>query len=83
MVDESTHAAAVMENINNSAGELLTNLQLFDVYQGEGIDPGHKSLALGLTWQADSRTLVDDEVNQLMEKVINSLKNNFGAVLRD
>ncbi|MBB71363.1 MAG: phenylalanine--tRNA ligase subunit beta [Legionellales bacterium] len=83
VVDESTHAAAVMENINNSAGELLTNLQLFDVYQGEGIDPGHKSLALGLTWQADSRTLVDDEVNQLMEKVINSLKNNFGAVLRD
>ncbi|MGE8307808.1 MAG: phenylalanine--tRNA ligase subunit beta, partial [Pseudomonas kermanshahensis] len=53
---------AVLELIRDNAGEWLTDLRLFDVYQGKGIDPDRKSLAVGLTWQHPSRTLNDDEV---------------------
>ncbi|MGA9660873.1 MAG: phenylalanine--tRNA ligase subunit beta, partial [Pseudomonas alloputida] len=56
-------SSAVLELIRDNAGEWLTDLRLFDVYQGKGIDPDRKSLAVGLTWQHPSRTLNDDEVN--------------------
>jgi phenylalanyl-tRNA synthetase beta chain len=57
-------------------------VRLFDVYQGQGIEPGQKSLALGLTWQHPERTLTDDEVNQWVEEVVKDLSQNAGASLR-
>jgi phenylalanyl-tRNA synthetase beta chain len=61
---------------------LLKELKLFDVYQGKGIEPGLKSIALALTLQHASRTLVDEEVADLMERVIVTLKGRFNAELR-
>ncbi|MEM1144397.1 MAG: hypothetical protein AAGI88_17595, partial [Pseudomonadota bacterium] len=55
---------------------------LFDVYQGKGIDPQRKSLALGLTFQDQSRTLADDEINTCIQQVVDSLKENYNAELR-
>jgi phenylalanyl-tRNA synthetase beta chain len=52
------------------------------VYQGKGIDPHRKSLALGLTFQSQSRTLDDEEVNRCVEQVVDSLKEKFNAELR-
>ncbi len=83
VVDEAASSQAVYDCVASVAGELLRNLQLFDVYRGKGIDPGRKSLALGLTWQDSSRTLMDEDVNSLMEKVLNKLGLDLGAKLRD
>jgi len=83
IVDEATPAQAVSACITGAAGGLLQNLQLFDVYRGKGIDSGRKSLALGLTWQDSSRTLTDGDIDTLMEQVVNKLRVDFGAKLRD
>ncbi|MFZ5593467.1 MAG: phenylalanine--tRNA ligase subunit beta [Pseudomonadota bacterium] len=83
IVDDAVSSQAVRECIANTAGELLQNLQLFDVYRGKGIEPGRKSLALGLTWQDVSRTLTDQDIDALMERVVGKLQSDLGAKLRD
>jgi phenylalanyl-tRNA synthetase beta chain len=75
-------ASAVLDVIRENAGEWLTDLRLFDVYQGKGIDPDRKSLAVGLTWQHPSRTLNDDEVNTTTQNILTSLEQRLNATLR-
>ncbi|MBD8597450.1 phenylalanine--tRNA ligase subunit beta [Pseudomonas sp. CFBP 8772] len=75
-------ATAVLDVIRENAGEWLTDLRLFDVYQGKGIDPLRKSLAVGLTWQHPSRTLTDDEVNASTQQILTSLEARLNATLR-
>ena len=75
-------ASAVLDVIRENAGEWLTDLRLFDVYQGKGIDPDRKSLAVGLTWQHPSRTLNDDEVNSTTQNILTSLEQRLNATLR-
>ena len=58
-------------------------VRLFDVYQGQGVAPGHKSLAVALMLQHNERTLVDEEVNDWMAKVVNALATELVAVLRN
>jgi phenylalanyl-tRNA synthetase beta chain len=82
LVDESVSAAAIQKVIEKTAGAWLKSLQLFDVYQGKGVPKGQKSLALGLILQDATRTLVDDEVAELMEHVVSSLKKAFNVTLR-
>jgi phenylalanyl-tRNA synthetase beta chain len=57
-------------------------LQLFDVYQGQGIDSGKKSLALGLLFQASSSTLKEEEVEHQMSVIVAALAREVGGVLR-
>ncbi|MDA0978065.1 MAG: phenylalanine--tRNA ligase subunit beta [Proteobacteria bacterium] len=83
IVDESVSASALFSCIEEAADDTLQNLKLFDVYQGKGIDPNRKSLALGLTFQHHSRTLTDDEINSTMESIVSSLVASFGASLRN
>ena len=75
-------AGAVLETVRVNAGPLLQGLVLFDVYQGEGLDLGKKSLALGLTLQDFSRTLTDEVVDGLVAQVLAALKAAHGAELR-
>lgn len=75
-------ASALLDVIRENAGEWLTDLRLFDVYQGKGIDPHRKSLAVGLTWQHPSRTLTDDEVNASTQQILTSLEERLNATLR-
>ncbi|WP_313647042.1 phenylalanine--tRNA ligase subunit beta, partial [Pseudomonas sp.] len=72
----------VLDVIRDNAGEWLTDLRLFDVYQGKGIDPDRKSLAVGLTWQHPSRTLNDDEVNTTLHNILTSLEQRLNTTLR-
>lgn len=83
LVDRSTPAEAVLSAAREAAGEHLRNLTLFDVYQGKGIDPQRKSLALGLTFQHSSRTLTEDEVNTTVDAVVGVLKERLAATLRN
>lgn len=82
LVDREVAAEAVLDTIREAAGEWLTELRLFDVYHGKGIDPLRKSLAVGLTWQHPSRTLNDDEVNTTTQNIVTSLEGRFNATLR-
>ncbi|WP_236213071.1 phenylalanine--tRNA ligase subunit beta [Metapseudomonas otitidis] len=82
LIDREVAAEAVLDTIREAAGEWLTDLRLFDVYHGKGIDPLRKSLAVGLTWQHPSRTLNDDEVNTTTQNIVTSLEGRFNATLR-
>ena len=83
VVDEAVTAGDLQACIRETAGEGLQQLQLFDVFRGKGIDSGKKSLALGLTLQAFSRTLTDSEIDALIERVLRQLQQRFGATLRE
>jgi len=83
IVDQAATAAALRRCITGAANDSLQNLKLFDVYQGKGIDPNRKSLAIGLTFQHASRTLTDDEINNSVDKIVTSLEAQFGASLRN
>ncbi len=83
LVDRDAPAEAILQCMRESAGEHLTDLRLFDVYVGKGIDPLRKSLAIGLTWQHSSRTLNDDEVNAITTNILASLEQRFNATLRN
>lgn len=83
VVDSSQPVDAVLAVIRRSAPDTLQELKLFDLYTGKGIDSGRKSLALGLTLQADSRTLTDSEVDAALGNILAALKAELGATLRD
>lgn len=72
----------LLDCVRAQAGEWLQELRLFDVYQGKGVADGRKSVALGLTWQHPSRTLNDDEINQLVDAIVTESQRQLGAELR-
>jgi phenylalanyl-tRNA synthetase beta chain len=82
VLDEAIPYERVRDCIAEAAGTLLRELVLFDVYRGEKIAPGCKSLALGLILQASSQTLTDQEVDSVLEGVLARLAGDLGARLR-
>ena len=82
VVDESVTAEAVRDCVGQVGIPVLKNLELFDIYRGEGIDSGQKSLSIGLTFQDSSRTLTDPEVDQGVDRIVTALKTNLDAILR-
>jgi phenylalanyl-tRNA synthetase beta chain len=83
LVDRDVNAGRVLDCIRDAAPETLRDLELFDVYTGEGVDSGRKSLALGLTLQAHSRTLKDSEIEKAVADIVTALQKNLGATLRE
>ncbi|MBV0933188.1 phenylalanine--tRNA ligase subunit beta [Marinobacterium weihaiense] len=83
VADQATSFEAIRQVVEAEAGEFLKQVTLFDVYQGQGIEPGRKSLALGLTWQHPSRTLNEDEINSAVSAVVSALRERCGAMLRE
>jgi phenylalanyl-tRNA synthetase beta chain len=83
VLDRDIPASAVIATARKAAPDTLQNLKLFDLYQGEHIDSGRKSIAMGLTLQAQSRTLTDDEVDSAIEQIVTTLANELGAALRE
>ncbi|WP_290524492.1 phenylalanine--tRNA ligase subunit beta [Alcanivorax sp.] len=83
VVDDSVPAGELVAAVRSACDERLTDVRIFDIYQGDSIGKNRKSLALGLTFQDRSRTLKDQEVNDLVEAVVSQLKQQFNAALRD
>ena len=83
MLPEAISASAVRECIDQVGVDVLENLELFDVYIGEGIDSGMKSISLALTFQSRSRTLDDTEVNTALSAIVDSLTKKLGVALRE
>ena len=61
---------------------MLREATLFDVYEGEQVDEGKRSLAYSLTFQANDRTLTDEEVGKIRNKIVKRLQHEFQATLR-
>ena len=69
--------------IEENGGRDLKNIDLFDVYQGKGIDDRKKSLAISLTWQSSNSTLVDSDIDKVVKKIVNSIKKDLDGDLRN
>ena len=82
VVEESIPAERVAAEIRAGGGELLSGVRLFDLYHGDNIPPGSKSLAYALTYQAADRTLTDKEVDQAHKKIENRLRHMLKAQIR-
>ncbi len=82
VVDVIITAEDVEHVILEAGGALLEDLSLFDVYRGDQIGADKKSLAFALTYQAADRTLTDEEVATIRQRIIKALEKNLGAQLR-
>ncbi len=83
VVDEAVPLSRLLERVTLVASSLLRDLRVFDIYQGRGIEPGRKSIALGLIFQEFSRTLTDDDVARLVAAVVADLRESFNASIRE
>ena len=82
IVDKNLESAVIEKQIKKSAGNLLTNIEVFDVYTGEHVEEGKKSIAYSLTFSDSKKTLTDDEVTGIFNKVIADAEKTLGAIIR-
>ena len=82
IVDEALPADQVAAAIAAAGGELLTGLRLFDLYRGDQIGAGLKSLAYRVTYQATDRSLTDADAAKVRAKIVRRLEETLGARLR-
>ncbi|MGO1394587.1 MAG: phenylalanine--tRNA ligase subunit beta [Halomonas sp.] len=82
ILKQATPVQALIDCAKQQAGECLQDIKIFDVYSGKGVAEEHKSIALGLTWQHPSRTLNDEEINQLVDSIVTQVRVKLGAELR-
>ena len=83
VVDESVPFSAIHERVTLSASSLLRELRLFDVYRGPGVETGRKSIAIGLIFQDDSRTLTDEDADRTVAAVCADLAASLKAKIRE
>jgi phenylalanyl-tRNA synthetase beta chain len=83
VVDHGTPAGRIRALIQETGKPLVVGVSLFDLYEGEQVGQGKKSLAFSIVYQADDRTLTDEEVATVRGKIVNRLDKELGAKLRD
>ncbi len=82
IVDKQTISKDIEKVIKNAGGSLLTNIEVFDVYTGTNIEKDKKSIAYSLTFADTKKTLTDEQVNTLMEKIIDTVCKKLNAEIR-
>lgn len=82
VVAETVPAADILASVRDVAGNHLVELVLFDLYTGKGVSYGMKSLALGLTFQAEDKNLLESELEPIIAKIIRALKRDFAVTFR-
>ncbi len=83
VVKEEVDAKNVLQLIEKVGGSYLIDLNLFDVYQGQGVEDGYKSLAIALVLQDRNKTLEDKDITEVIDRVVEALKTELNASLRD
>ena len=79
--DITSHELSIL--IKGKGGKDLKSVNLFDVYEGKGIEDNKKSIAISLTWQSSKETLLDSNIDKIVKKIVNSVKNELDGHLRD
>ncbi|WP_284086374.1 phenylalanine--tRNA ligase subunit beta [Acinetobacter pittii] len=82
LISDNINVRDIQQLIEKTGGELLGSTWLFDVYTGQGVEEGKRSLAFALLWQHPSRTLEDAEIKSGMDNIIQVLENTYQATLR-
>ncbi len=82
LLDTDIEVGEIENILRETGGDLVEGIELFDIYTGEQIPEGKKNVAYALTFRAKDRTLKDQEVNLVMEKMVKNLQNKLGASLR-
>ena len=82
VVPDAVPWAALQDTVRGAAGPVLKGIRLFDRYTGKGVEPGFKSLAMGLILQEDSRTLTDRDADGVVAQVLAALQREHAAVIR-
>jgi phenylalanyl-tRNA synthetase beta chain len=82
VVAEEVPAAALVDTARAAAGAELREIQVFDVYRGEQVGPGRKSIAFRVSFQSAERTLSDEDAAELRARIVRALADQFGAELR-
>jgi phenylalanyl-tRNA synthetase beta chain len=83
VVDEATPLSALRERVTFVSSSLLREFRVFDVYQGAGIETGRKSIALGLIFQDNSRTLTDSDADRIVAAIVSDLAKTLNARIRE
>ena len=83
LVPHAVSAATVATTMRRDGGAWLTDLELFDIYEGHQVPAGTRSLAYALTFQSRDSTLADAAVDRVVEAVVQTLAREHGIVLRD
>lgn len=83
VVPDPVQAAQLLAAVRVAAGSQLSDLRIFDLYRGKGIDFGRKSIALSLIFQDYTRTLTDSEADELMSRITGKLQRDLGVTIRD
>jgi phenylalanyl-tRNA synthetase beta chain len=82
VVDDELPAASVAAAVKERDSQLLESVEVFDVYKGESVAPGKKSVALACRYRARDRTLTDEEVNRAHAQLVEAVRRQLGAELR-
>lgn len=83
VIDKNILASEIMKTIKKAGGKTLSNIEVFDVYEGNNIADDKKSIAFSLTFEDYNRTLTDDEVMTLFEKIIKDVEKTYHSILRN
>ena len=83
LIDKAVTSGQVIDKINQAGGPLLRKVELYDHFEGDKIQEGKKSFTYALTFQSKERTLVDEEINPIFDKMVKTLWSQFGATLRE
>ena len=83
VIDSGVPAVKILNTVKKNAGDLLQDISIFDIYEGENIAAGKKSLAFSVVLQAQDRTLEDAAIQEISDRIVGSLREACGAELRE
>jgi phenylalanyl-tRNA synthetase beta chain len=83
IVEEKVAASEIIDCIRQCHEKVIKDILIFDVYRGEGVENGYKSVALSLLLQDYEETLTDSKIDAIFSKVLEIIKNKISAKLRD
>jgi len=82
IVNKSIASSSIENVIKSAAGKFFKDIEIFDVYEGKGIEEEKKSIAISVSWQSTKQTLKDSDIDSAVERIVNSMKKELGGELR-
>ena len=82
MVDKEVSAKQLLETVRKAGSRLIRNAEIFDIYEGEHVSEGRKSVAMRVTYQAEDHTLKDDDITEIHDRILELLHAKLNAELR-
>lgn len=82
IVNKSIASSSIEYVIKSAAGKFFKDIEIFDVYEGNGIEEEKKSIAISVSWQSAKQTLKDSDIDSAVERIVNSMKKELGGELR-